>query len=275
MKFENINQLAAYASECHGTEFATLESLASLLADIVSAPVARVQFLKHNGGEIPLGRSIPNVLTGDSGSYIRVTRENGLADEVRFPIEEEGVDNILTYLGRRRTADEERLAEFETALRETLDAYGHLTWTVGNEDWLACADASVGRFDGDLYLAWHVVVDCESGGFTDTLESGFLKIEPGCKAPFGVLAHFLDICFEHYAHEQVDPEGDQPEDPDDDKSHLQIDTEQGAQASEAFDEHLRELLATGPEDGVDLDWSEQEEPFDPVAWGWVGSNGHP
>jgi hypothetical protein len=58
---------------------------------------------------------------------------------------------------------------------EILDAYGHLSWTVGNDDWLACFDADISP-DGKRY-AYHVVVDCESGGFTETPESGEGDIE--------------------------------------------------------------------------------------------------
>ncbi len=51
---------------------------------------------------------------------------------------------------------------------EKLDAYGHLAWTVGTEDWLVCFDAIR---TGDT-IRYHVVVDSESGGFTDTVEHG-------------------------------------------------------------------------------------------------------
>jgi len=51
-----------------------------------------------------------------------------------------------------------------------LDAYGHLAWTVGDENWIACLDYDISP-DGKRY-AYHVVVNCESGGFIDTLETG-------------------------------------------------------------------------------------------------------
>jgi hypothetical protein len=51
-----------------------------------------------------------------------------------------------------------------------LDAYGHLTWTIGDEDWVACLDFDISP-DGKRY-AYHVVLNCESGGFIDTLETG-------------------------------------------------------------------------------------------------------
>jgi hypothetical protein len=53
-------------------------------------------------------------------------------------------------------------------MTDKLDAYGHLNWTVGNEDWLACFDAR--RVGNEI--EYHVIVDCESGGFTDTIERG-------------------------------------------------------------------------------------------------------
>lgn len=53
-----------------------------------------------------------------------------------------------------------------------LDAYGHLTWTIGDDDWMACFDAVHVR--GEIH--YHVVVNCESGGFIDTLETGALPV---------------------------------------------------------------------------------------------------
>jgi hypothetical protein len=49
-----------------------------------------------------------------------------------------------------------------------LDAYGHMNWSVGNEDWIACLDAALGPHG----IVYHVVVDCESGGFIQTVEGG-------------------------------------------------------------------------------------------------------
>jgi hypothetical protein len=54
-----------------------------------------------------------------------------------------------------------------------LDAYGHLTWTLGDNDWMACFDAV--RV-GDS-IAYHVVVNCESGGWIDTLEHGTIPLD--------------------------------------------------------------------------------------------------
>ena len=85
---------------------------------------------------------------------------------------------------------------------ETLDAYGHLEFTVGNEDWIACADFNVFlRPDDDQpVVAYHVVVDCESGGFTDTLEDGILDASE-IGSDWFPLWSYLDICAEHYIDE--------------------------------------------------------------------------
>ena len=53
-----------------------------------------------------------------------------------------------------------------------LDAYGHLTWTLGDDDWMACFDAV--RVGSEIH--YHVVVNCESGGFIDTVESGVVPV---------------------------------------------------------------------------------------------------
>jgi len=76
-----------------------------------------------------------------------------------------------------------------------LDAYGHLTWTVGNEDWIACFDARRVT-DG---IEYHVVVDCESGGFTDTIEHGTVPATAeGIANLLCFPSYWADICSEHY-----------------------------------------------------------------------------
>jgi hypothetical protein len=87
-----------------------------------------------------------------------------------------------------RKTDEELLAEAtaldrayaeadafdaERSEERKLDAYGHLTWTLGDDDWMACFDAI--RLDGSI--AYHVVVNCESGGWIDTLEHGIIPLD--------------------------------------------------------------------------------------------------
>lgn len=112
-----------------------------------------------------------------------------------------------------------------------LDAYGHLTYVVGfsdedrdpdeNEmeaiirsaemteeefeewqetagvsdrgDWIACADAQrIGDF-----VAYHVVVNSESGGFIDTMEQGILSVEDARVQLPGLLETWDDVASEH------------------------------------------------------------------------------
>jgi hypothetical protein len=103
-----------------------------------------------------------------------------------------------------RYVDGQERAESPTdsEMLDELDAYGHLTWTVGfgeegdeRGDWLACFDFRV--FDhperGKL-IAYHVVVNSESGGFIDTLEACVVPIE---KAPFDLPDYWSGIGAEH------------------------------------------------------------------------------
>lgn len=73
----------------------------------------------------------------------------------------------MTPTPEQYASDRDRAATPSDAeiLRE-LDAYGHLTWTVGDEDWVACFDA----IRCDDRIGYHVVIDSESAGFTDTVE---------------------------------------------------------------------------------------------------------
>lgn len=80
-----------------------------------------------------------------------------------------------------------------------LDAYGHMSWVVGygNEDgdWLACFDFEV--FDHPergLLVAYHTVVDSDSGGFIDTLERSVVEVG---KAPFDLPDYWLSIGMDH------------------------------------------------------------------------------
>ena len=82
-------------------------------------------------------------------------------------------------------------------LLKGLDAYGHLTWTVGfgeegdrRGDWMAAADFAVGKIGNRKVVAYHVVVNSESGGFIDTLEA---RVVPLREAPFGLLDRWRDI----------------------------------------------------------------------------------
>jgi hypothetical protein len=76
-----------------------------------------------------------------------------------------------------------------------LDAYGHLTWTVGNEDWITCFDAR--RVSAGI--EYHVIVDCESGGFTDTIEHNTVPATAeGIANLLCFPSYYADICSEHY-----------------------------------------------------------------------------
>jgi hypothetical protein len=79
-----------------------------------------------------------------------------------------------------------------------LDAYGHMEWTVGNEDWVACLDAVLSP--EMERIAYHVVVDCESGGFTDTTESGVVRIDDADAIQYlkSLPGRYADSCIEFY-----------------------------------------------------------------------------
>jgi len=109
-----------------------------------------------------------------------------------------------------------------------LDAYGHLEFTVGNEDWIACFDAVLSPEMGRI--AYHVVVDCESGGFTDTIEKGVLPIDEAMTLA-GLPGKYADTCCEFY----VD---DNPA--DEDNYHGPIKWEE---TDKAWRAHLASLMA--------------------------------
>lgn len=110
-----------------------------------------------------------------------------------------------------------------------LDAFGHLNWVVGFDensdpdpdsemlviakadqmtdeeleeatmfprdcgDWIACVDAQrIGN-----YVGYHVVVDSNCGGFTDTLESGVLTVEEARRKLPSLLEGWRDTAAEH------------------------------------------------------------------------------
>jgi len=124
-----------------------------------------------------------------------------------------------------------------------LDAYGHLTWTVGNEDWIACFDARRVT-DG---IEYHVVVDCESGGFTDTIEHGTVPATVEGIVPLFVLpGRYADMCVEMYL--------DKPADDQDGYGEVEW---QDTDAS--WRRHLEFLLTVEPEpDEVDENYSDEQ-----------------
>ena len=75
-----------------------------------------------------------------------------------------------------------------------LDAYGHLNWTVGNSDWLACFDAI--RVPGGI--KYHVVVNCESGGFIDTPEKNTVALDQAEALLGGLPEYWEGIALENY-----------------------------------------------------------------------------
>lgn len=97
----------------------------------------------------------------------------------------------------------------ETEAIESLDAYGHLEYCVGwsdectddvpedsdRGDWLACCDFAVFTDEeGQVKVAYHVVVNSDSGGFIDTLEQSVVDAD---KAPFDLPDYWRGIGFEH------------------------------------------------------------------------------
>ena len=118
-----------------------------------------------------------------------------------------------------------------------LDAYGHLSWIIGYNDendkelenplvvlakaaemtdeelaaldsqeeprtcgdWIACADYD--RIGG--YVGYHVVVNSDSGGFVDTVESGVYTVEDARKHLPGLLETWNDVASEHLVNDGV------------------------------------------------------------------------
>jgi hypothetical protein len=83
-----------------------------------------------------------------------------------------------------------------------LDAYGHMTWTVGygedeehDGDWLACFDFAVyAHPERGVLVAYHTVVNSDSGGFIDTLET---RVVPAEQAPFNLPDYWAGIGQSH------------------------------------------------------------------------------
>ena len=87
----------------------------------------------------------------------------------------------------------------EDKLKE-LDAYGHLTWTVGYSDecnqddrgdWLACFDFLVWKHPSrGVLIAYEVTVNSDSGGFIESPDRG---VVPADKAPTGLPDYWAGI----------------------------------------------------------------------------------
>lgn len=143
-----------------------------------------------------------------------------------------------------------------------LDAFGHLNWTVGNEDWIACFDAILSP--DRRSVRYHVVVDCESGSFVDTIESGEKPIDGAVRALSGMPDYWIGICYEHYMGEDTETEG----------SPYYISDESTKSCKEDWKRHLESLVDEARRLGP-AEPDEEEEPFDPIRDGWVGKNGLP
>jgi len=118
-----------------------------------------------------------------------------------------------------------------------LDAYGHLTWVVGftgefdedeapdRGDWLACFDFKVFQHpDRGVLVAYHTVVDSDSGGFIDTIEAHVVE---AAKAPFDLPSYWLSIGLD------VDPD-----------SWTEEDIKEAEKANTAWNADLRRALAS-------------------------------
>lgn len=110
-----------------------------------------------------------------------------------------------------------------------LDAYGHMNWCVGNEDWVACFDA-VRVPEG---IAFHVVVDCESGGFTDTIESGVVATEKAVEELAALPWRYADTCIEQYLFEGALSDG----------VSFDVDPDEVKDCAARWEAHLRALAA--------------------------------
>lgn len=254
----NINHLAKVASEGHSIPVETIDNLASILADIVG-DVKQITAFDPSGNAIDGERKLPNVLCGSSKCTIVVERNNGFSKTLSFPSTIDALDEGLIGLGEKKTDDELAFNEFSDALIAKLDGYGHLNYTVGSENWLACGDAVLGRFNGKFFLAWHVVVDCESGGFCGTSEKHIVPVEG--KALSGILECYEDLYYE-CGNIDEDDEG--------------YDVDGSQKSIEAFDAHVLELWKC-EECDISLDWGAEdlEQGIDPVRDGWVGHDGRP
>lgn len=137
---------------------------------------------------------------------------------------------------------------------DELDAYGHLTWTVGNEDWIACFDAILSP--DRTKVLYHVVVNCESGGFVDTIESGECDLASAVAELRGLPDYFYGICLEHYADETG---RDEP------GSEFYLSDEDTSDCSLRWLEHLESLVSSAPltppvvsEDDEESWWTDRE-----------------
>lgn len=143
-----------------------------------------------------------------------------------------------------------------------LDAYGHLEWTVGNEDYIVCLDAILS--DDYQEVIYHCVVNCESGGFTETAVSGSFEIAHAVHALADFPAIWANAVRDQYAEEDTDSK----------ESPYFISPEETATTAASWKRHLEALVAESrkrcPAEPIQVD-----ENIDPIRDGWVGKDGRP
>jgi hypothetical protein len=146
-----------------------------------------------------------------------------------------------------------------------LDAYGHLTWCVGfnseEGDWLACFDFDVIRDeDGKRWVVYQTTVNSDSGGFIDTPESCIVEID---SAPFDLPYYWMWISLDGHGEQWTDEE-----------------IAEAAKINEKWNLALQDSVDHPDGDTIYCDESCEgceicHEAPDPVADGWVGSDGLP
>ena len=120
--------------------------------------------------------------------------------------------------GENRTEEAAQQPSDDELLKQ-LDAYGHMTWSVGDDDWTAYFDACAFEDpDGVVRVAYHTVVNCESAGFLDEPEKSVVKESD---APFGLPWKWADVAMENS---------------------VRLDTSELTKTVEAWDKHLREII---------------------------------
>jgi hypothetical protein len=139
----------------------------------------------------------------------------------------------------------EEYSKAEKALLDRLDAYGHCSYSVGGTydddgDWNAFGDFVVGKIDGKKVVAYHVVVNSDSGGFIDTVES---DVVDAANAPKGLLYRYVDSACE---------QGNLAEG----------EYESSMESAARFDADLLEVLKTDPPEEEDAEEDDGEDSLD-------------
>ena len=107
--------------------------------------------------------------------------------------------NTYQFLVSTQT-QEEASGPNDTEILESLDGYGHMTYTFGfgeegdeRGDWLACLDFKVFTdCDGVICVGYHAVVNSESGSF---IETALEAIEENLESARGLPEYILGLGF--------------------------------------------------------------------------------